>query len=74
MSNTIFILLLTYFLKGGLVLTTNIVAHSQLDCTVAIPLLVQVETDRGFVTVVGKKYTIDSVDAQCIRVPAANTI
>lgn len=65
-----FVLLLTYFLHGGSVLTHGIVAHSEMDCEQAKPLIQQSEFDRKTVTVGNKIYNIDFIDAQCVRVPA----
>lgn len=74
MTSPIYVLLLTYFLKGGLVLTNHIVAHSELDCRTAAPLIQKIEIDKKEITAFSHKYRIESVDVQCIRVPAVNLI
>ena len=42
----VFILLLTYFLQGGLIVTHSSVAHSDSDCREAAELIVANEEDQ----------------------------
>lgn len=74
MTNTAFILLLVFFLHGGLIETKAIVAHSQQDCNEAqLPIVrtyMQSHTlATGGMWSLNKKTTdIDYIESQCIKV------
>lgn len=69
-----YILLLTYFLHGGSIVTHGVVSHSELDCKTAMPLIIQLETDRSTIVIGPKRFKIDFIDGQCIRVPQQHLI
>ena len=70
----VYVLLLTFFLHGGMVATQSIVAHSAVDCQASLPLIKQQVADVGTVSIGGKEIKIDYLDAQCVRAPAGHDI
>jgi hypothetical protein len=71
------VLVLVYYLKGGLLLTQSIEAKSQLDCQKAGELIKQHNpSDLEIVDLNGKthKLTITSIDSQCVRFPLDSSV
>lgn len=69
----IYILLLTFFLKGGLIETTTILSWSKSDCETAEPLIVKQYQTDGSVKLEGKMIPIEKIKSQCIKVSESDT-
>lgn len=67
-NKMIYILLLTFFLKGGLIETTTVLSWSKTDCEAAEPLIVKEYQTTGSVKLDSKTIPIVKIKSQCIQV------
>lgn len=70
--NTVYVLVLTFFLHGGNVVTQTTVQHSQEDCLAAQPLMANLYRENKIRLAI-KEYTIDYLDARCFEVVEQST-
>ena len=62
-----YIMLLTFFLHGGMVTTKTVTAYSSADCEGALPFILRDEQSKPL-TLAGVDYRIDYLDGRCVEV------